>query len=227
MNALTQRDVGAIVDASFAILTSCGILKRPVPSFEPSLYEAAQGRIEPHFEVPQTTISPLMRRFLFHFARATQPQFIYGAGTYVGFAFAWLISGRQVGDGDFNARGVDCDSAATIIARRNMTWLETIGTLDLPVADALIDLESSSDPIDLLFIDVDAVDTRKSLYTDILECAKPHLRSGALILAHDPLVAAFRNDFERFFAYIEHQDCFGPNCILPLDDCGISVTVVR
>ncbi|XKM38246.1 hypothetical protein A4U53_004135 (plasmid) [Rhizobium ruizarguesonis] len=67
------------------------------------------------------------------------------ATTPVGFAFAWLISGRQVGDGDFNARGVDCDSAATIIARRNMTWLETIGALDLRVADALIDLESSSD----------------------------------------------------------------------------------
>jgi predicted O-methyltransferase YrrM len=227
MNALTQQDVGAIVDASFAILASCGIFKEPVPPFEPDLYEAAQGRIEPHFEVPQTTISPLMRRFLFHVARVATPQFIYGAGTYVGFAFAWLISGRQARDGDFNARGVDCDEAATVIARRNMLQLETTGTLDLRVADALIELESRRDPIDLLFIDVDAVDTRKSMYTDILERAKPHLRPGALVLAHDPLVPAFKNDFQRFFAYIEEQDCFGPNCVLPLDDCGISVTVVR
>ncbi|MFW8642154.1 hypothetical protein ACOJBO_02165 [Rhizobium beringeri] len=68
-----------------------------------------------------------------------------------------------------------------------MTWLETISSPSIRVADALIDLESSSDLIDLLFIDVDAVDTRKSLHTDIPECAKPHLRSGALILAHDPL----------------------------------------
>ncbi|QND45960.1 hypothetical protein HB780_09615 (plasmid) [Rhizobium lusitanum] len=227
MNALTQRDVGVIIDASFAVLTSCGILKGPVSSFEPDLYERAQGRIEPHFEVPQTTISPLMRRFLFHFAHVTRPQFIYGAGTYVGFAFAWLISGRQARDGDFNARGVDCDEAATIIARRNMLRLEATGALDIRIADALIDLKARRDPIDLLFIDVDAADTRKSLYTDILECAKPLLKSGALILAHDPLVPAFRNDFERFFAYIEEQDCFGPNCVLPLDDCGISATVVR
>lgn len=214
-----------IVDMACGALAAARILPACFPGFDPGLFRAAQRRIEPNFVVPATTISPAMRRFLFHLAFGSRPGHIYAAGSYVGFAFAWLIAGRDARDSDFSGRGVDIDAEATQIARRNISHLDCRADVDLAVADALEDLRSAGPATDMLFIDIDSKDGRKSAYSDILEAAMPRLSRGALILAHDPLVPVFAEDFKRYFDWIEGHPAFGPTSILPLDACGISVTV--
>lgn len=224
-----ETDVtGTIVDTACTVLTEAGILRSEgFPRFDPASFRAAQKKIEPNFTVPQTTISPLMRRFLFHLGYGARPGHIYAAGSYVGFAFAWMVAGRAERDVDFSARGVDIDANATAIADRNLSYLICGADVGVATTDAVQDLQMSGPSIDMLFIDVDSPEGRKVAYLDILERAVPRMPAGALVLAHDPLVPVFAGDFRKYFQYIEAEPRFGPTNTLPLDDCGISVTVTR
>lgn len=219
--------IAAIIDTACRALIAAGILPNQFPGFDPILFRAAQQQIEPNFVVPQTTISPVMRRFLFHLAFGARPGHIYVAGSYVGFAFAWMIAGRKARDSNFTGRGVDIDAVATQTAQSNLSHMECTGQVSVDVADALEDLRKSGPAADMLFIDIDSTDGRKAAYRDILEAAKPRLRSGALILAHDPLVPIFASDFQRYLDWIEADPGFGATSTLPLDDCGISITVAH
>ena len=66
----------------------------------------------------------------------------------------------------------------------------------------------------------------KSGYAEVLEAARPKLTPGALVVAHDACVPLFAPDFERFHDVIKHDSgLLGPQ-ILPLDECGVSVSRV-
>jgi len=226
VDAATDADA-AIVDMALDVMKNAGVLAARAARFNPALFRVAQQRIEPNFTVPQTTISPVMRRFLFQIGYAAGPGHIYAAGSYVGFAFAWLVAGRAAVDAAFTARGVDIDQEATAIAARNLQHLDGSANIGVSVADALQDLQAPGPAIDLLFIDVDCPDRRKAAYAELAAIAAPRLSAGALVLAHDPLVPAFAEDFRRYFDWLDQSPAFGPTCTLPLDTCGISVTVTR
>jgi predicted O-methyltransferase YrrM len=217
--------VATIIDTACGALVADGILPEGFPGFDPSLFAAAQKCIESNFIVPQTTISSIMRRFLFHLAFGARPSHIYAAGSYVGFAFAWMVAGRQAHGTNFIGRGVDIDAVATQTARRNLSHLACGSQVGVEVTDALEDLQRAGPVMDMLFIDIDSPDGRKAAYRDIIEAARPRLGPGALVLAHDALVPIFADDFRRYFDWIEAASSFGATSILPLDECGIAVTV--
>ena len=226
-NQPQEAQICQIMETATAILANEGMIAQPVP-FSVKSFRRAQTKIESKdFVVPQTTISSVMRRFLFHAAYTAQPDMIYGAGTYVGFAFAWLIAGRRARPGGFRALGVDCDAAANAVARQNLCLSDLGGYATLRSDDAVMDLAQGSDPIDLLFIDVDAPHERKALYLDILLAAEPRLKPGALVLAHDPLIPMFEEDFAPFFSHLNGSRQYHSTVVLPLDACGISVSVKR
>jgi predicted O-methyltransferase YrrM len=202
------------------------LLPGPVADLDAERYAAARNAIEGGFEVPATTITPLMRRFLFLVAATAGPERLYGAGTYVGFAFAWLCAGRACRAGAFHAEAVDIDPEATALAARNAAGLPAGMRPTARTADAPADLAACDEPIDLLFIDVDSPDGRKALYTDILAAARPRLRPGAMILAHDPVVALFAEDFARYHAAVEAAPELRGPLVMPLDECGISLARV-
>lgn len=220
------KDLWAVAGYAARLAAADGLLPQPLPALDTARYAAARTAIEGGFEVPSTTISGLMRRFLFLAAATLAPARLYGAGTYVGFAFAWLCAGRACRPGGFEATAVDVDPAATAVAARNVAGLPPAMRPTVRTADALADLEAGDAPIDLLFIDVDSPDGRKALYVDILAAARPRLRPGALVLAHDPLVTLFAEDFARFHAAVEAAPELRGPLVLPLDDCGISLARV-
>jgi len=214
--------LAAIIDTATGVLTHAGLIEG-WPPFDVKAYRKAQNRIEPTFEVPQTTISPVMRRFLFHIGYSARPGHIYAAGSYVGFGFAWLIAGRAALPGAFTARGTDIDADATRTAARNLAHLQAAG-VTLATSDAREDLRHGGPAIDLMFIDVDEADGRKAVYTEIARVARARLGRGALILAHDPLIPLFAEDFARYHGFLSDDPGFGPTLTLPLDECGLDVT---
>lgn len=217
--------LAAIVDATTGLLTDAGLVI-DWPPFDAKAYRDAQRKIEPNFEVPQTTISPLMRRILFHIGYCAQPSHIYAAGSYVGFAFAWLITGRAAQPAAFTARGTDIDARATQTAIRNLAHLQN-DSIALATCDAREDLQHDGPAIDLMLIDVDEPDGRKAAYTEIAQIARGRLSPGALVLAHDPLVPLFSEDFARYHDFLNDDPIFGPTLTLPLDECGLDVTRAR
>ena len=182
------------------------------------------------FEIPSTTFSPVMRHLLYLLASYRAPRAIVGAGTFVGYTFAWLIRDGEdcpPGQAPREMVGLDIDPDAAAIARRNCSVLNHGDRLEFRVEDAVAYLRRRIEPIDCLYIDVDAPDGRKQIYVDILESALATLGSGALVLAHDPCLEMFAAAFEAYHALVErHPRLRGP-WILPADACGLSVAVAE
>ena len=61
----------------------------------------------------------------------------------------------------------------------------------------------------------------------MLEAAIPRLRPGALILAHDPCVPVFQQDFADYDRFVTGSGLFWGPWVLRVDSCGLSVAVVR
>lgn len=184
--------------------------------------------VHDQFEVPGTTLTPMMRRLLFAVGHAARASTVVGAGTYVGYAFAWLLRDRRDPEaGPFCDRGiaVDISSAATALAARNLAWLAHGKRVRAVRGDAVEVLSGAPGPIDLLFIDLDDPARGKADYAEVLRVARGSLVSGAVVLAHDPCVPRFEDDFRRYDAMIAALGLDGP-WVLPVDACGISIARV-
>lgn len=212
----------AIADHALAILQHAGLL----PPFQPDWtgFEGVHTAIADGFDVPSTTCTDLMNRFLFGLARASGCRRLVGAGTFVGYAFAYLVEGAHSHEEHVDAVGIDVDVPATYRARQNFARLPHLG-VSLVCDDARNHIAKSEAVIDLLFIDIDEPGTRKRGYVDVLQVARPRLRTGSLIVAHDPCVELFADDFARYDAMIRQDVAMRGPFVLPLDECGVSVAM--
>ena len=214
-----------VADFALRTLKAAGIIDARAPEPDWNAFIRAQAKIE-SFEVPWTTVTSLMRRFFFALSATVQPKRIVGAGTYVGFAFAWFVMGRAQGQSSsplVEAVGLDIDAEATALALRNAKTLDLGAMLRFEQAEAAKWLNEFDAPISLLYIDIDSPGSRKGGYVQVLSAARPKLIPGGLVVAHDPCVPLFAADFEHFHDLIRRDSGLRGPEILPLDECGVSV----
>jgi len=217
-----------LADFAIQILKRADILEQSGTEADWSAYVEAQRKIEA-FVVPWTTVTSLMRRFFYALSAAVLPERIVGAGTYAGFGFAWFVMGQAKGTKVTRlaeAVGLDVNAQATTLARQNTAALGLGERLRFEQADAAAWLRASRTPISLLYIDIESADTGKSGYAEVFQAARPRLVSGALIVAHDACVPMFSEDFAHFHLAITSDPCLRGPVILPLDECGVSVSRV-
>lgn len=178
------------------------------------------------FEIPSTTITPVLRRLLFAIGLAAAPQNVVGVGTYVGYAFAWLLRDRSdPGSSPFigTALGIDVDLHANQVARRNCALLGHGARLRFADADGTVADAYPAETIDLLYLDLDDPGERKAGYVRALDAACGRLGTGALILAHDPCVPKFAKGFAAYHEFVRASSRLRGPWILPVDECGISI----
>ncbi len=184
--------------------------------------------VHQRFVIPSTTITPIMRRLLFALGWASRKRHLVGVGTFVGYAFAWLLRDRRDATGGPHLESglaVDLDPAAVALSVNNCRVLSHGERLDLRVAEGASLLRSLGRPIDLLYIDVDDPIEGKQAYASILEAALPWLEPRALVLAHDPLVPQFLDAFAAYHNLVQSCGAFAATCTLPVDECGLVVSV--
>jgi predicted O-methyltransferase YrrM len=182
------------------------------------------------FEIPATTITPIMRRLLFALGFAARAEHLVGVGTYVGYAFSWLLRDRSDGrSAPFcaSALGIDVDRDANELARRNCARLGHGARVCIADADGTLRRSYPTRPIDLLYLDLDEEERGKAGYVPALRAAMPRLRPGGLILAHDPCVPKFRADFAAYDDFVLGSPRLDGPWTLPVDECGVSVSVAR
>jgi predicted O-methyltransferase YrrM len=182
------------------------------------------------YEIPSTTITPMMRRLLFALGLAARPRHLLGIGTYAGYAFSWLLRDRTDPEATpflVDAVGVDVDRRANALARRNCARLGHGDRLTFRDVDGVAALRGSRQEIDLLYLDLDDPRTGKAGYRAALEAAAPRLRSGALVLAHDACVPRFEQDMRSYHEFGRDSGLFANVWVFPVDFCGLSLGMVR
>jgi predicted O-methyltransferase YrrM len=218
-----------VVAQALRLLVRTGALRGPCEVPWDAFYRLSDV-IHDVYDVPATSFTPIMRRLVFALGFAIAPRHVVGVGTYVGYTFSWLLRDRQDRAGQpfcASACGVDIDPNATLLARRNCASLNHGKRLRFICADGRAALARWRRPIDLLYLDLDDVRAGKGGYLDSLASASPALCPGAVVLAHDPCLPRFDEDFRTYHQYIKDTKRFTGPWILPVDACGLSIAVAQ
>lgn len=219
-----QQDLAA--ERLLERLAGAGLL--PPAAFPGSAFHELRARVHDAFEVPETSITPMMARTLFAVAAALRPRMVVGIGTYAGNALVWLAGPtlcRPPLQDAGAAVGCDIDAGATALARANFARLDPAGPVELVQADGHDLLAASTEPIDLLYLDADRPGDRKGVYRSLLEAALPRLRPGAVVLAHDACLPLFAEALRPYLALVRDRASFRASLALAVDDCGVELTV--
>jgi predicted O-methyltransferase YrrM len=227
--AAPSPTLGEIVGALVGVLQQEGALPTGRGEVPWEAFGRLSSRVHAEFHVPGTTVTAVMTRLLFALGFLARPRAVLGAGTYVGYAFAWLVRDRDdpaAAPYCTSAVAVDTDATATDLARGNLGKLGHGAALRVVTADAHEVLRNRREPLDLLYLDVDDPTSGKAAYASLLRAAEPALAPGALVLAHDPCVPKFTDDFQAYHdAVVESPRLSGP-WVVPVDFCGLSVARV-
>lgn len=217
-NELASRILAKLVEA--------GVLRGEAPDWD--RYLRFRERVRERFDVPETTITPLMARVLYGVAALARPRRILGIGTYAGNALVWLAGPGFGPDPSYRgelAVGVDTDEDATRLARENFDRLGAGSQVRLLALDGHRAAEEVEGPWDLLLLDADDPVTRKGIYLSLLDALYPHVADGGLVLAHDIHVPLFREDMSRYRAAVSDERRFRLTAPLEIDECGLEVSV--
>jgi predicted O-methyltransferase YrrM len=217
-NALASRILAKLVDT--------GALDGEPPDWD--RYLRFRERVRACFEVPGTTITPLMARVFYGIAALARPRRILGIGTYAGNALVWLAGPGFGPDPSYRgtcAVGVDTDEDATLLARENFGRLGADSRVRLLCLDGHRVADEARGPWDLLLLDADDPVSRKGIYLSLLDALYPHVAADGLVLAHDINVPLFREDMSRYRMAVSDEHRFRLTVPLEIDECGLEVSV--
>jgi predicted O-methyltransferase YrrM len=182
--------------------------------------------IHRQFQVPGSTLTPIMRRLLFGIGYASRGRQVVGIGSYVGYALAFLASGASCHTPTERVTGLDPNRSANELARRNLAALPNLGEVVIVDGQSPGDLNAVPGAPDVVLLDLDSPRTGKLGYADALLGLVDRLPSGAVVAAHDACVSRFAEDFGAYHEVVDrHPRLRGP-WILPVDRCGLSVSRV-
>ncbi len=192
--------------------------------FDPVQFHHFKQSIAGKMDVPSTTISKVMERLLFSIGSSTNMNSAVVLGSYCGYAMLWLAVGRENNPSSY-IHGYDIDVQACQRAETNMAaaGLYHAKIFNRDAYEAAEMYEDGS--VDLLFLDVE--NNGKSDYAPLLQKWLPKLASGAMVLAHDPLVPKFKDDFKAYYLLVQKKDLFTTTLTLPIDECGIEISIYK
>ncbi|MFD2370644.1 O-methyltransferase [Brevibacillus sp. GCM10020057] len=190
--------------------------------FNPENFIRFKKSLLGNINVPSTTISPIMERFLFACSSSYKVRNIVVLGSYFGYALLWLAAGVS-NESTPRVVGIDLNEEACLSARQNVRRIGLNG-VEIICGDAFTVIDNfENNKFDLLFLDVEK-EGSKSAYYPLLEKWLPKLRTEAIILAHDSSVPKFAEDFKKYHEFVRDTKRFRKSVSLPLDKCGIEVT---
>ncbi|HEX6074327.1 MAG TPA: hypothetical protein VFZ32_03570 [Micromonosporaceae bacterium] len=184
-------------------------------------------RVRDAFQVPETSVTPLMARLFYGVAWLARPARILVVGSFYGNTLVWL-AGPGFGSapprysGHF-ALGVDTDATAVAGARENFARLGADHRTALRTQDGHT---VRDEPFDLVLLDADDPQRRKAVYLSLLATLRPCLAPGALVLAHDICVPVFAEQMARYRQVVRDNDMFASSMSMEIDPCGLELSLV-
>lgn len=173
------------------------------PSPRDAEFDAYRARVNErfrHLDHRHTYIFPDETRGAFELSMAIHPKNVVVCGAYYNYLAVWLVPGLAAGG---RMLCLDIDRSVSEAGRANMERLGFTDRVETVCRDAEEALLEGDEPIDLLVLDATGPQTHpdpryhgKSIYGPLLAAARPRMRSGAWVLAHNadqgsPLLSEF------------------------------------
>ena len=214
----------AVVGAALEALCGAGAI--PHTRYDGAKMLAHREAVREHFEIPWTAITPRMQRLLYAINAVAEPANVIAAGVFCGNTFISNV-GAAVGPGAcYAARrlvGLEIRPEEAERAERNVRRLDPTGVARVIAGDALDYIAKFTEPIDLLYLDLDGRDGRgKGVYLDVLAAAYDRIPPGGLVLAHNSVNSAA--ELSDYFGFVRDGRHFRASVNVVLDPEGLEVS---
>jgi predicted O-methyltransferase YrrM len=125
-------------------------------------------------------IGPLVGRFLYNLAKASQSRKILEIGTAIGYSGIWLA--RAIAPLKGSVTTIDMDPERVKLAKKNISEAGLGQSVKVFEGNALKVLPTLKEEFDMIFLDSD-----KDVYPDAFKMSLPMLRRGGLFVADNAL----------------------------------------
>lgn len=216
-----------IVRSSLNWLAGQNLVAREA-SYDAHAFEALRTEVRATFDIPGTSITPVMERLLYALSAVRRPRRAIGLGTYCGYALVW-VAGASCGPGRVYAAdrviGIDIDAEATERARANLFKLDHTAHFELLAEDGLRAVERLEGPFDYVYLDAESRDQGKGINLDLLARLYDKVEEGGWVLAHDTTVPPFARQFEAYLAFVRDRANFRESISFDVDPFGLELSI--
>lgn len=196
--------------------------------YDSETFETLRREVRPTFDIPGTSITPVMERLLYALSAVRRPRRVLGLGTYCGYALVWA-AGASCGLGRVyqadQVIGIDIDAEVTRRARDNLSKLVHTAHVELLAEDGLQAVERLEGPFDYVYLDAESRDQGKGIYLHLLERLYDKVEEGGWVLAHDTTVPPFAGQFEAYLAFVRDRDNFRESISFDVDPFGLELSI--
>ena len=200
----------------------------PGAGYSAQAFERLRREVRSCFEVPDTAMSRVMERLLYMLCALRRPSRMIGIGTYCGNTLAWAAGASCNGGRVYEAEkvyGIDIDTEATRLARRNFSRLSGIEHIELIAEDGRVAAERLTGPFDAIYLDANSPDNGKAIYLELIQRLYPKLVPGGWVVAHDTTLPAFREQLAGYLTFVRDRSRFAESVCLDVDLFGLELSV--
>jgi len=180
------------------------------------------------FDIPGTSITPVMERLLYLLSSLRRPRRVIGLGTYCGYALVWAV-GASCGPGRVyraeKVYGIDIDAEVTARARQNLSKLAHTDHIQFLAEDGLAAVERLEGPFDYVYLDAESEELGKSIYWELLQRLYAKIAEGGWVLAHDTTVPLFASHLEGYLAFVRDSANFRDSFSFDIDPFGLELSI--
>ncbi|MBI2297343.1 MAG: hypothetical protein HYU66_00070 [Armatimonadetes bacterium] len=200
--------------------------------YDRGAFDRLRAAVRRAFQVPWTSITPVMERFLYAVCAIHRPRVAVCTGIFCGNTLIWNV-GPLTGPGQCveAAEVVGCEVVAEHVELARANFARTGAPCDIRCEDAHETVLSTREPIDLLYLDAsgpgDHPDPRKRgkhIYNTILEAAYGRLSERALVIAHDTVPEWFQRNHQAYFDLVRDQSRYQASVEVRIDEQGVEIT---
>jgi len=180
------------------------------------------------FDIPGTSITPVMERLLYMLSWLRRPRRVIGLGTYCGYALVWAV-GASCGPGRVygaeKVYGIDIDAEVTARARKNLSKLAHTDHIQFLAEDGLAAVERLEGPFDYVYLDAEGEELGKRIYWELLQRLYAKIAEGGWVLAHDTTVPPFASHLEGYLAFVRDSANFRDSFSFDIDPFGLELSI--
>jgi predicted O-methyltransferase YrrM len=221
-----------VIDEALSSLVQAGVL--PHQRYDKAKMLAHRHAVRERFDIPWTAISPRMQRLMYAINAIAQPQVMVAVGIFCGNTFI-SNAGAAIGPGaSYSAQhlvGIEIRPHEAARARRNVETLLPQPSMDkdrplveILATDGVEWLCQTDETIDLLYLDADGPQGKRSIYLELLEAGLHALRPRSVVLAHNSVNAA--RSLSDYLSYVRDPDRFRESVNMVVDDQGLEVSIL-
>jgi predicted O-methyltransferase YrrM len=180
------------------------------------------------FDIPGTSITPVMERLLYMLSSLRRPRRVIGLGTYCGYALVWAVAASCGPGRVYRAEkvyGIDIDAEVTARARKNLSKLAHTDHIQFLAEDGLAAVERLEGPFDYVYLDAESEELGKSVYWELLQRLYAKIAEGGWVLAHDTTVPPFASQLEGYLAFVRDSANFRDSFSFDIDPFGLELSI--